>query len=239
MSVELYFLINLLADFSLLSAAARGFGCLRIRRVGPAAALSALFGTLAHGLPALSGPPLQLALLLALSALVTRRFFLPDVLGFALSLGVTVIVTGTCAAYCCHPGIVIAVVPGLCALSAGGCRRRLSTVRTEIVIMNRGRTAVLSACIDTGNHLTEPLSGQPVLIASSSLIDDILPASGFRQVAYGSVGGGGTLPCFRPERVYIDSPGRRRPAPDTWIAVYPARLPGDFQALAPAEYALH
>jgi 8-oxo-dGTP pyrophosphatase MutT (NUDIX family) len=92
--------------------------------------------------------------------------------------------------------------------------------------------------IDTGNRLTEPLSGQPVLIANAHLMRKVMPENGYRQVAYGSVGGAGTLRCFRPEGVYIDVQGRRRRAPDTWVALFPDKLPGPAQALAPASYIL-
>ena len=94
-----------------------------------------------------------------------------------------------------------------------------------------------TAWVDTGNRLTEPFSGQPVLVASAPLVRRVLPERGFRQVAYGSVGGRGTLHCFRPERIYIFRAGRRRRAPDAWIAVFPDWLPGAARALVPAEIA--
>lgn len=238
MSVELYFLVNLLADFSLLAAAARGLGCLRIGRVGPAAAISALFGTLARGFPALTAPAIQLGLLLGLSMLVTRRVDPRRTLVFALSLAAAAIVTGRCAAYSRHPALAVAVVPPVYAATARARRSRLTMPETRVEIVHRGRTAAFRACVDTGNRLTEPLSGQPVLIASAHLVREVLPDAGYREVAYGSVGGAGTLRCFRPDRIYIDAPGRRRRAPDSWVAVFPARLPGDAQALAPAEYVL-
>lgn len=238
MSIELCFLVNLLADFSLIAATARGLGHLRLHRVGSAAALSALYGTLAQGMPALAGPPVQLILLIPLSMLVTRRTSLRGETLFALSLAVTAIVTGACAVYCGSPILAVAGVPAICGMLTGARRRDATALSARIEVVNRGRTSVLHACIDTGNRLTEPLSGQPVLIANESLIRDILPDSGFRAVAFGSVGGAGTLRCFRPDRVYIVCDGSRRRAPDTWIAVFPARLPGPAQALAPAEYIL-
>lgn len=238
MSIELYFLINLLADFSLIAATARSLGHLRLRRAGPAAALSALYGILAQGLPALAGPPVQLILLIPLSMLVTRRASPREGAIFALSLTITAIVTGTCAAYGRNTPLALAAAPMLCGAVTRARRRSMAAPNARIEVVNRGRTSVLRACIDTGNRLTEPLSGQPVLIASARLIQGILPDAGFREVAYGSVGGMGTLKCFRPDRIYIDFDGDRRRAPDTWIAVFPARLPGPVQALAPAEYIL-
>lgn len=238
MSIELYFLINLLADFSLLFAAARGLGCLRIRRVGLAAALSAGYGTLAECLPGAAAPPLQLILLIPLSMLVTHSASPRRIADLGIALAVTALVTGTCAAYSRHPPLAVAVVPSLYALATRMRRRSLAEPRARVEVVHRGRTSVLDACIDTGNRLTEPLSGQPVLIANARLLRGVLPDTGFREVPYGSVGGAGTLRCFRPDRVYIDCAGRRTRAPDSWIAVYPERLPGPYQALAPAEYVL-
>jgi len=237
-SIELCFLVNLLADFSLIAATARSLGQLRLCRVGPAAALSALYGTLAQGLPALAGPPIQLILLIPLSMLVTRRTSPREGALFGLSLMVTAIVTGTCAAYSRNIPLSIVGAPALCGMLTRARRRSVTSLPTRIEIVNRGHTSVLHACIDTGNRLTEPLSGQPVMIANKALLRNILPDRGFRSVAYGSVGGAGTLRCFRPDRVYIDAQGARRRAPDTWIAVYPTRLPGPAQALAPADYIL-
>lgn len=238
MSIELCFLINLLADLSLIVATARSLGHLRLRVVGPAAALSALYGTLAQGLPALAGPPLQLILLIPLSMLVTRRANIHTTTVFALSLTVTAIVTGTCAVYCHNTPLAVAGVPALCGWVTGARRRRLSALPARIEVVNCGRTSLLHACIDTGNHLTEPLSGQPVLIANEGLLRDVLPERGFRVVPYGSVGGAGTLRCFRPDGVFIEVRGVHRRAPDTWIALFPDHLPGPAQALAPAEYIL-
>lgn len=238
MSIELCFLINLLADFSLLSATARGLGRLRLARVGPAALLAALYGTLAGIMPALARLPVQLMLLIPLCLLVSRRASPLEPLTLALSLVVTVIMTGTCARYCRHPWAAIAVTPMLCGGTTRLRRASLSTLPTRVEIVNRGKKSTFDACIDTGNRLTEPLSGQPVLIANERLVRTVLPDRGYREVAYGSVGGAGTLRCFRPDHVYVDVSGRRRLAPDTWVAVFPSRLPGGSQALAPAEYVL-
>ena len=238
MSVELCFLIDLLADFSLIAASARSIGCFRLRRCALAAALAALYGTLARGFPLLSGPPVQLMLLLPLSMLMTRRTDPQVMMTFAMTLTVTAIVTGTCAAYCHNAPLALALTPALCGLTTRLKRGCITALPTRVEVINGGQTAVLHACVDTGNRLTEPLSGQPVLIANADLVRRILPVNGYRQVAYGSVGGAGTLKCFRPERIYIDIRGRRRRAPETWIALFPDRLPGPAQALAPASYIL-
>ena len=58
-------------------------------------------------------------------------------------------------------------------------------------------------------------------------------------MAYGSVGGNGTLRCFRPEAIYLLNGARFRRIPGAWIALYPGRLPDGAQALAPAAFALY
>lgn len=238
MSVELCFLIELLSDFSLIWAAARSMGCFRLQRCAMASALAALYGVLARAVPMLSGPQVQLVLLLPLSMLVSGSFSLQVPATCALTLAVTAIVTGTCAASIAHVPLALATIPALCALTTRLRRSLLSSLPTRVEVVNQGHTAVLNALIDTGNRLTEPLSGQPVLIANANLLRGVLPQTGYRQVAYGSIGGKGLLHCFRPDRVYISFQGHRLRAPDTWIAPFPDRLPGIAQALAPAEFLL-
>ena len=191
-----------------------------------------------RGSTKLSGPPVQLTLLLPLSMLATRRTDPRTSATFALTLAVTAIVTGTCAAHSRHIPLAILLIPALCGLTTRLRRSWLSSLPARVEVVNHGQTAVLNACLDTGNRLTEPLSGQPVLIANAHLMRKVMPENGYRQVGYGSMGGAGTLRCFRPEGVYIDVQGRRRRAPDTWVALFPDKLPGPAQALAPASYIL-
>ncbi|MBR1822482.1 MAG: sigma-E processing peptidase SpoIIGA, partial [Clostridia bacterium] len=74
MSIELYLLVNLAADLALLCAVARALGCLDWRRLLAADALCAAYSVLAVHRPIpWSGPPVQLALLSGLSALVVGR----------------------------------------------------------------------------------------------------------------------------------------------------------------------
>lgn len=238
MSIELCFFINLLSDFPLIAATARAIGCCRLRNTVQAAALAALYGTVVQGLPILSGPPFQILALILLSMLATGRNSVQCALTFALSLVVAALVTGTCAAYFHHTLLSIAIVPMLCSVTTRLRRRCLTSLPVRIEVVNRGHLCAFSACIDTGNRLREPLSGQPVLIVNAHLLSGLLPESGYRNVAYGSVGGAGTLQCFRPDHITVVFQGRRRRAPDTWIALFPGHLPGFTRALAPADYAL-
>ena len=93
--------------------------------------------------------------------------------------------------------------------------------------LSRGKQARFRALIDTGNRLREPLSGLPVLIAEEKLLNG-LDFSGvkFRNVAFGGLGGGGTLRCFRPEAVYLIQNGHKRRVSDVCVAIYEGIVPG-------------
>lgn len=104
--------------------------------------------------------------------------------------------------------------------------------------------------IDTGNSLTEPFSGFPVVVAEFSSVDKILPEGirdylcaaagktaaepdkGFRFVPFNAVGGSGILPAFRPDRVVIQTIKAKITVTDVYLAVCVGRLTdGRFQAL--------
>ena len=240
MCVELFFLCNQLMDFSLLAAVSRSLGCFRFPRIWLAATMSAGYALLGRLQPELTAAPIQIILLIPLSILTVGRSPWRMALSAGLSLPVTALASGACADQLGISGFILPMLL-LPPVLTTGIRLRRSTLSirpTTIEVGHLGRSVRFPACLDTGNRLCEPLSGQPVLIASASLLRGILPASGFRQVAYGSVGGGGTLPCFHPDRLYIWENGLRRRAPQAWIAVYPGRIPGTFQALAPAVFAI-
>lgn len=92
-------------------------------------------------------------------------------------------------------------------------------------VYNEGSAAALRLMCDTGNLLTEPFSGYPVIVVRRSAAAGILPrhfeqidatagiASGggmptnFRVIPYSSVGGGGMLMAFAPEKIVITASG--------------------------------
>ena len=241
MCLEQFFLINLLMDFSICAAVARSTSCFRLGRLLLSSTFGACYALFVRTVPGAAAPPFQLALLLPITLLTAGPGPLTMLLAFALSLPTVALASGACAACFGITGFRMPLMglPVLLSLAPRLRKAMLSALPTSVEVHCRGITVRFPACIDTGNRLTEPFSGQPVLIASAKLLGTIRPDSGFRQVAFGSIGGNGSLPCFRPEALYILQNGRRRRMPETWIAVYPDRLPGAFQALAPADFILY
>ncbi len=244
MSIELFLIVNGLADVALLGAAARALGLLRWRRVLACGALCALCGALAASRPRPLAAPIVNLLLLAGASLwiawgcparvhVKAAAFLAG--GALLAGGASLLpfwaLRGPVAFPCALCGaalltLLLAVKKPL----SGDWQVRLS-VNVD------GRTARFPALIDTGNRLREPLSGQPVVIAEAQLLEGALPASGWRELGFGAVGGDGRMACFKPSVLWIEGRRGRTRAPEVWIALSPGPLPGSARALAPAEFA--
>lgn len=122
-------------------------------------------------------------------------------------------------------------------------------------------SARLTALVDTGNRLRDPLSAAPVIVVEASALDTILPdpvrramadcsagrwqevgmlissspwSHRFRLIPFTSLGKtGGLLVGFRPDAVSVVVDGVPRGARETVIGLYPHRLDPDgaYQAL--------
>ena len=107
----------------------------------------------------------------------------------------------------------------------------------EVMAECNGQSLCFDALIDTGNRLHEPISGLPVLI-----ITDKLAQPGFykdkalRSLAFGVLGSSGEIQAFRPDAVYIRQNAAYAKAPECYVAIFPGRLPGRVQALAPPDF---
>lgn len=123
--------------------------------------------------------------------------------------------------------------------------RRMEKWEMMLRLIRGDRRVELSALVDTGNRLQEPISGQPVVIAAEYKLRNVLPANfhadlaadrlppGFRLVGYKSLSGSGKMVCFRPDELLVSTGDGWLSAPDVWVAVYPGKLPGNVYALAP------
>lgn len=103
----------------------------------------------------------------------------------------------------------------LCGMSGNAGGRRLVPVE----IHHNGNSVQLTALVDTGNRLRDPITGEPVLIIDSRAaraLTGLTPAQlehplesmgnqpGLRLIPYHSVGHRGFLLAIRPSRITVD-----------------------------------
>ena len=238
MSIERYLLTSFMIDAAILGAAARACGAFRAGRIAGLAGVCALYGALAAARPfPWSTLPVQAGLLIPVSAAIcgekrAERVMLAGLTAF----GGVVAAAGTSVLL---GGGLVSPMLGAClfALLMGSRARLVTEWNVRLGMRFGARTTRFRAFIDTGNRLREPISGLPVLIVESRLLCGITPDDGGRSVAYGALGGGGVLRCFRPDAMWIETARGPRRAPAVYVAPYPGRLPGPASALAPGEFA--
>lgn len=135
----------------------------------------------------------------------------------------------------------------LWALGGGACLMGFSalTLRLrapgpcrQLEIRYRGGILRLSAMVDTGNLLTDPVTGLPVIVCSRRALLPLLPFGaeplppGFRLLSVRTCAGQGLMPLFRPEEMRLDVRGAWLPC-QALIGIAPAPYDG-MQALVPA-----
>ncbi|TYO95895.1 sigma-E processing peptidase SpoIIGA [Desulfallas thermosapovorans] len=134
-------------------------------------------------------------------------------------------------------------------------RLTLPLLRADLTVSLAGRKVTLSALWDTGNSLSDPLTGFPVIIAEYAAIKDILPEKvclavescgrddgaavlaalgenirpgNFRIIPYRSVGReNGWLLGFRPDEVELKYGGNIIKVSDVVVALYQDGLQDD------------
>ena len=244
--VDELFALNALIDYLLLLLAGRLRGIpLRRGRTALAAALGGLYAV-AAAIPALAwadrgGCRLGMSLLMAWVVWGDSAGLWKSWLAFlAVSalFGGAVFAVSALAGERAVPGTAFSVPFRVLLVSFGGCyalvrlclgelaRRRQTVLPAEIGLA--GRKAVLSVLRDTGNQLTDPLSGAEILVADpealSPLFSPPLPrplpedpaelfrllsgredlAGRVRLVPFSSLGKNrGLLVCFRPDSLRI------------------------------------
>ena len=279
---DILFLVNLYVDALLLTLVRRFLGLtLSTKRWLLAAALGGAFGFTAL-LPSLPGGVLLLLGLLE-AALLTAAAFAPltwqMLLKAAFSLFLFAAALSGLLALVPFQGVLVSntavyyplsapLLIGLTCLAYGALRvfTRLSGERApevffaKVEITHGGKTAALTAKLDTGLTLTEPFSGLPILVAEKKALGEILPQgfggvtfgetnaedtagapgalpnpTNFRLVPFSSLGGSGVLPAFRPDRVEVE--GREA---SCWLAVSERPLSaGQFAALFGPQLNIH
>ncbi len=104
----------------------------------------------------------------------------------------------------------------------------------RVTVTRAGSRAVFTARVDTGNSLTEPFSGAPVIVAEREAVAALIPGEeeGCRLVPFHTVSGSGLLRAFRPESLVIECAGRVTRPPESYVAVSEQPVShGEFHAL--------
>lgn len=229
------------ADVAVLWVALRTKHRIRSLRLFTAAAAGAIFSAcaslcfhshIAYLLAALCATPIMLLICIG-------KIRISEFLCASSSMYVVSAMIAAAANIIGKPGLLSVMLASFAGCSVISQQRRwLDTWETELELEAFGGNVKLKTLIDTGNRLSEPVSGLPVIVAEEAALGDILPREfylhedrqlGFRRLAYGGVGGSGTLRCFMPEKLTVNGEA----AGDIWVAAYPGKLPGKFSALAP------
>lgn len=90
------------------------------------------------------------------------------------------------------------------------CLFRLGKRQAQIceVVLHIGEgNCRVHALVDTGNGLTDPVSGEPVSVIDPACVKQILSeekgSTGIRYIPYRTVGGEGVMPVFRAEQMEV------------------------------------
>ena len=131
---------------------------------------------------------------------------------------------------------------GLLWLSDYLMRRRAPACRMFRVTVTVGEERVTFPCLyDSGNHLIEPFSGYPVLVAERDVAEQVIAVphsaedlpvgAGWRLIPYDTLRGGGLLPAFTPHSVSVTTPQGERAIPDCYVAVCDRLGRGEYRGL--------
>ena len=131
--------------------------------------------------------------------------------------------------------------------------RKTGQERRQVELMLSERRAVFHALVDTGNCLTDPVSGAAVMIVSPRALLPLFPEHGeileikdavelvekssraadfpakLWLLPYANIGGEGLLPVFRPDEVRVDG----RPRQGLVAGISAAAAADDFDAIIP------
>lgn len=102
-----------------------------------------------------------------------------------------------------------------CVLGKITKNKSIDTMIFNIEIMSDGKRINCSAILDTGNSLTDPFTGESVIIADRFTLSEILPENiknylstgnsekGIKLIPCKTVAGSALMPCFRADKVKI------------------------------------
>ena len=188
-----------------------------------------------------------------------RRFVKAMLLLFGLSAGLS----GLCSAlyyfvaprdfyvfngvvyYAVSPWLLIGLTLacyGVLTLIERISRRRAPQGHSYTVKLSHGERTIRVCCLyDSGNHLTEPFSNQPVIIVEHAALEmllsvpqslETLPPNGlWRLVPFDSLGGSGLLPAFMPQSMAVVTSHGEQKLTDCYVAVCERLGRGEYQGL--------
>lgn len=258
------FLFNALIDYLLCLTAARVAGlCLRRGRYALAGIFGGLYAALSllPGLRALTGVAGKLASALVMALIAyggERRFWRCAGIFLAVSAAfggaVWAVSLGGGGREAALSGRVLLLSFALCygavSLLFHGRHALPDRARCEVRLVFLGKECRFMALRDTGNSLSDPLTGAPVMLVSPHALLTALPQaeaifSGdgvsalekadaapelkgrFRLIPYTAVGGPGLLPVFRPEGLTVDG----REEKELLVAVSPPAAGTGFEGI--------
>jgi|GEM_PF-742792 len=255
-SLELFLINNFLMNVIVMGVCARSVGQIHWGKVCFAAGFGTLYAAAMQFSPyrALAALPIRMLVFFLLTVIAFRADRLREVpASMARFAACTLFVGGVMYTARQWTGgqswmglLIAAPVAGIALLLATGERnRRIDQWEVRLMMRSDYGVARLSALIDTGNRLREPVSGLPVVIVEHRCVKRLLPAGfslegavqnlppGFRVASYGALGGGGKLLLMRPREIFLSYGEGWVRAPDIWVGLYPGKIPGQVQALAP------
>lgn len=135
---------------------------------------------------------------------------------------------------------------GLLWLSEQLLRRRAPKEHLFRVRLTHEGSSVTFPCLyDSGNHLTEPFSGRPVLVVERGVAEELLPVppsveempveKGWRLVPYDTLGGSGLLPAFLTDSAVVLRRDGERRLPECYVAVCDRLGRGEYSGLMGSE----
>lgn len=237
--IDSLFILNLAIDYLLCLVSGRICGVIlrRWRYLG-AAAMGALYavGMYLPGLEILKSPGLKLCLWLGMSLCAfgkEERMLRCAVVFAAVSaaFGGFIWAIELAGAYPAFDMRTLILSFALCyaalRLIFGGRARLMERKRVRIGLELLGRGVEFMALVDTGNSLTDPVSGKRVVIVSPHAIAGLFPGweealcaepvallellhrderlrGRFRLLSFSSLGGSGLLCAFRPDRATME-----------------------------------
>ncbi|MDD6484904.1 MAG: sigma-E processing peptidase SpoIIGA [Clostridiales bacterium] len=165
------------------------------------------------------------------SVLKIMTGFFASVLCSALGAG---IIRNGIAYFRLNPAVMVislCIAYPLSAAAVNIFNKRLKKRLCRLKITANEKTVETTAVFDSGNLLTEPVSGKSVIVTDRSLLAPLFPGGidrilndpvkhGLRLIPYSTVSGAGVMPAFLPDEVSIDG----RINTGVYIGISPKRL---------------